>query len=80
MTTLEHREIKGITVKNIVVTLISTASIVASVVGTYFQIKADLSTLKNTQETTARVNEVRLKLLESQVASLQVQINELKAK
>jgi hypothetical protein len=79
MTTIEHKELKGITVKNLVVTIISTASIVASVMTTYFQLKGDIHDVKTSQETQTRVNDIRLKVLESQVVILQQQVNDIKA-
>lgn len=71
MTTIEHKELKGITVKNLLVTIVSTASIVASVMTTYFQLKDDIHDVKISQETQSRVNDIRLKVLESQVVLLQ---------
>lgn len=78
MTTIEHREIKGITLKNIVVTVLSTISIVMSVMTTYFQLKSDIKDVRSIQETQSRVNEIRLKVLEGQVAILQQDVNKLK--
>jgi len=78
MTAIEHKELKGITVKNMLVTIISTASIVASVMTTYFNLKNDVNDLRNQQETIDRVNDIRLKVLESQVNILQQQVQEIK--
>ena len=78
MTSLEHRQLKGITIKNIVVTIISTASIVFSVMTTYFELKGDISEVKTTQDAQNRVNEIRLKVLEGQVALLQREVEEIK--
>jgi len=75
MTTIEQRELKGITLKNLVITVISTASIVASVMTTYFQLRADIHEVGVKQETQARVDELRLKVLESEVAILQQQLS-----
>jgi len=80
MTAIEHKELKGITVKNIIVNVVSTASIVASVMTTYFNLKNDMNELRNRQETTDRVNEIRLKVLESQVSILQQEVQEIKYK
>ncbi len=80
MTAIEHKELKGITVKNIIVTIVSTASIVASVTTSYFSLKADVADLRSKQETTDRISEIRLKLLESEVAVLQQQVQEIKYK
>jgi len=78
MTTFEHREIRGITIKNMIVTIASTASIVISVMTTYFQLKGDMQDIRATQETQARVNEIRLKTVEAQVQLLSSEVAELK--
>ena len=78
MTTIEHKELKGITVKNLVLTIVSTASIVASVMTTYLQLKNDIHDIKLAQETQNRVNDIRLKVLESQVSLLQQQVDEIR--
>lgn len=78
MTTLEQHEIRGITLKNITVTIISTISIVVSVMTTYFQLKGDIKDVRSTQETQNRVNEIRLKVLEGEVTILQQEVRELK--
>ena len=80
MTAIEHKELKGITIKNIIVTIVSTASIVASVMTSYFNLKGDVAELRSKQETTDRINEIRLKLLESDVAVLQQEVQEIKFK
>jgi len=77
MTTIEHRELKGITVKNLLVTIFSTASIVASVMTSYLQLKSDIHDIKLSQETQNRVYDIRLKVLETQVSVLQHQVDEL---
>ena len=78
MTTFEHRELKGITIKNLVVTIISTTSIVISVMTTYFQLKSDIGDVRMSQEPQTRVNEIRLKVLEGQVALLQREVEHIK--
>lgn len=78
MTTIEHKELRGITLRNLVVTIVSTASIVASVMTTYFQLKDSIHDVQANQEIQSRVNEIRLKVLESQVAVLQHEVDEIK--
>jgi len=79
MTTIDQQILKGITVKNLVVTIISTASIVVSVMTSYFQLKGDIHDIKTTQESQTRINEIRLKVLENNVAVLQQQVNDIKS-
>jgi hypothetical protein len=78
MTAIEHQELKGITLKNLVVTIISTASIVASVMTTYFGLKSDISAIKSSQETETRIYNIRIKILEDDVALLQKKVDEIK--
>ncbi|TSD67607.1 hypothetical protein FFF34_009515 [Inquilinus sp. KBS0705] len=80
MTSIEHRQLKGITIKNIVVTIISTASIVVSVMTTYFELKGAIRDVQVTQDAQNRVNEIRLKVLEGQVALLQREVENIKTK
>lgn len=77
MTTIEHRDLKGITIKNLLVTIFSTASIVAAVMTSHLQLKGDIHDIKLSQETENRVYDIRLKVLETQVSVLQRQVNEL---
>lgn len=77
MSGIEHQQLKGLTLKNLIVTIIGTASIVISVMTTYFQLKGDISDVKNQQETTNRVNDIRLKTLETRVDLLEAQMKAL---
>ncbi|MES2807021.1 MAG: hypothetical protein V4619_00250 [Bacteroidota bacterium] len=80
MTAIEHRELKGITIKNLILTVASTASIVISVMTTYFQLKSDIHDVHTTQETQTRINEIRLKVLEGNVALLRQEVDNLQHK
>ena len=80
MTTIEHRELKGITIKNLLVTIFSTASIVASVMTSYLQLKSDIHDIKIAQETQNRVYDIRLKVLETQVSVLQHEVDDMRKK
>ncbi len=45
---------------------------------TYFGLKTDIREIKDTQQMETRVNNLRLKVLENQVAMLQKQVDEIK--
>ncbi|MCJ8208650.1 hypothetical protein MUY27_02955 [Mucilaginibacter sp. RS28] len=77
---IEEQQIRGITVRNIIVTIISTVSIVVSVMTTYFQLKEAIYDIKSTQENQTRINDLRLKVLENQVNVLQKEIDKLELK
>jgi hypothetical protein len=78
MTAIEHRELKGITIKNLVVTIVSTASIVASVMTTYFGLKSDIQEIKSAQSTASKIDNIRIKVLEDEVNLLQKEVDEIK--
>jgi hypothetical protein len=75
---IEHKQLRGITIRNVIVTIISTISIVVSVMTTYFQLKEDIRNVSASQDTQNRVNDIRLKVLEDHVNLLQQQIDDLK--
>jgi len=78
MTAIEHQQLKGITVKNFILTIASTISIVVSIMTTYFGLKSDISDIKAANEVTNRVTELRLKTLETEVFVLQQDVIKLK--
>jgi hypothetical protein len=78
MTAIEHKELKGITIKNLVVTVFSTASIVASVMTTYFGLKSDIQEIKSSQSTESKINNIRIKVLEDRVNLLQKEVDQIK--
>jgi len=78
MTAIEHQELKGITIKNLVLTIVSTASIVASVMTTYFNLRSDIMEIRSSQQAEAKINNIRIKVLEDQVALLQKEVDEIK--
>ena len=78
MTAIEHKELKGITIKNLVVTIMSTASIVVSVMSTYFGLKNDIRDIKASHETETKVTNIRLKILEDRVDLLQKEVEQVR--
>jgi hypothetical protein len=78
MTTFEHKELKGITIKNMALTIFSTASIVVAVMTTYFQLKGDIKDVRVQNEAQTKINDIRLRVLEGQVALLQKQVEDIK--
>lgn len=80
MTAIEHKELKGITIKNLIFTVLSTASIVVSVMTSYFQLKGDINEIRTMQDSQSRINELRLKVLENNVAVLQQEVREINNK
>lgn len=78
MTAIEHRELRGITIKNLAVTLMGTASIVASVMTTYFGLRDEIRDIGATQKTEERIYNIRIKMLEDQMVLLQREVDEIK--
>lgn len=77
MTGIENQTLKGITIKNMVVTVVCTASIVASVMGTYYSLRDDIKSSTRQSEEHQRINELRLNSLENRQNIIDQQIREL---
>lgn len=73
----ENQTLRGITVKNMIVTILCTASIVISVMTTYYNLKSDIKDVKDNQDLSNRITDVRLKMLETQIVVIQQQVSEL---
>lgn len=78
MTAIEHKELRGITIKNLVVTIMGTASIVTSVVTTYLGLRSDIHDLSITQKTESRIYDLKIKALENELAIMQDEFDALK--
>jgi hypothetical protein len=78
MTAIEHTELRGITIKNMLVTVVSTASIVASLATAYYNLKNDITGVKNEQNTENKVYDMRLKIVESEIAILQTEVHQMR--
>ncbi len=79
MTGIENQTIKGITIKNMIVTIVCTASIVASVMGTYYSLRDDIKASSGKSEEYQRMNDLRLKNLENHQSIIDQQIRELQS-
>jgi hypothetical protein len=78
MTAIEHRELRGITIKNLVVTIMGTTSIVGSIMTTYFGLRSDIREISISQKTEERINNMRIKSLENEMVLLQREVDEIK--
>lgn len=75
MTAIEHKELKGITLKNFITTIASTISIVSLVLTTYFNLQSAIQDVRSQNEVTNRVYDIRLKVLETEVNELRQEID-----
>ncbi len=75
-TTIENRELKGITARLILTIVISTATIVSGGFGAYYGLKSDIQEVKSQNE----VKKVEFQALKVQVDAIQVQLNQMQNK
>jgi len=73
----EHNQLRGITIKNMIVTIVCTASIVVSVMTTYFNLKSGQDAIQYTQDKQNIVTDLRLRAIEAQIVVINKQIEEL---
>lgn len=79
MTAIEHQELKGITIRNLIVTIMGTASIVASVMTTYFNLRGEIDEIRFAQQTEEKVVNLRISILEGEVKLLQNELSTRKS-
>jgi len=65
---IEHTQLKGLTIKNMIVTIACTTSMVIAVMGAYYGLKSqnDINDLR------IRVTEARITVLEQQIREMQL--------
>lgn len=73
----EHSQLRGITIKNMLVTIVCTASIVTTVLTTLFSLKSDIKDIRDNQSTYNKITDLRLKALEDRQNIFEVQIQQL---
>ena len=76
-TGFEQTQIKGFNVRNVIIIVCCTASIVFSIAVSYFGLKQDISQIKSNQETADKITDLRLKIVEAQVTLIQGQVSDL---
>lgn len=76
----EHRQLRGITIKNMMVTIVCTASIVISIMTAYFGLRTDMKDIQDNQNTYNKITDLRLKAVEDRQNMLDLEITELKNK
>lgn len=73
----EHSELKGITIKNMIVTVICTATLVITIMGSYAGLKAEISDVRHDQSEHDKITDLRIRVVEDQQKILSEQIKEL---
>lgn len=74
----EHSQLRGITIKNMIVTIVCTATLVSAIMTAYFGIKSDMRDIQANQNTYNKITDLRLKAVEDRENLLEFQITELK--
>lgn len=73
----EHSQLKGITIKNMIVTIVCTASLVVTIMGAYTGLKEQIDHQQYRQDTQNQLIDLRLKAVEDQQTLIRQQIKEL---
>lgn len=84
----EHTALRGITIKNMILTVVCTATMVASVMTTYFELKESIresntslsvtiAEMKYNEEKQNSLYEIRLKTVEAELQVVQQQVAQL---
>lgn len=74
----EHNQLRGITIKNMIVTIVCTATLVTTILTTYFGLKDDMKDIRDNQNTYNKITDLRLKAIEDRQNFFELQISEMK--
>lgn len=74
----EHSQLRGITIKNMMVTIVCTATLVSTILASYYGIRDDMKDIKDNQNTYNKITDLRLKAIEDRQNILEMQIGELR--
>lgn len=78
MTPLETKELRGVSVKLLAWLVGSTATIVVSVMTSYFTLSSKIDTLQRDKAADERFNDLKIQTIQTQVQGIQVQIENLR--
>lgn len=78
MTPVEEKEIRGFSFKTVITIIGSTATIIISVMATYYGIREQIGKISTAMQVEQKMNEARMKGLEMRMDALQIQIDEMK--
>jgi hypothetical protein len=76
----EHSQLRGITIKNMIVTIVCTATLVSTIMTAYFGIRSDIKDIRDNQNTYDKITDLRLKAIEDRQNLLELQIRQIKDK
>jgi hypothetical protein len=77
MNPLESKEIRGLSVKNIITIVSCTVAIVSTVLGSWFNLKGELSALQRDRQSDEKYNDLRIKTIELKIETLNLDIRDL---
>jgi len=78
MSAIETKELRGISAKTVVWLVMTTATIVATIIGTYNKLSIQISEIVITNQANIKVYDLRIEALERRLDALDLQINQLK--
>jgi hypothetical protein len=73
----EHSQLKGITIKNMLVTIACTATIVSSGMGAYFGLQKSIDRATYKQDEQNKIFDLRLKTVEDHQKLIDIQLQDL---
>lgn len=77
MTTIEDKEIRGITVKILFTIIISVVTIVTSILGSYFSLSNAISNQSEKVEQNNKYFDLKISTLENEVKKQQIEITDI---
>lgn len=77
MNSLETKEIRGLSVRNIITIIACTVTIVSTVLGSWFNLKGEMTAIQKDRASDEKYNDLRLRTMELKISTLELDLRDL---
>lgn len=74
---IDTKEIRGVSLRNLIAVIACTGTIMLTVLGTYYGLKADITDVKVSKDSDARLNELKMRVMDQRIDAMEIQIRDI---
>lgn len=74
---IESKELRGISIRTMLTVIICTGSIMLTVLGTYFNLKADVTDVRVTKDSDAKLNDLKMRIMDQRIDAMGIQLKDI---
>lgn len=77
MEPIEQKIIQGISAKTLVTIIICTGSIMLTVLGTYYGLKADITDVRASKDSESKLNDLKMRVMDQRLDATEISLKDL---